>query len=273
MNKSFNTLIPPQPEILRSLAEALNQEYPDQREVAGLLRKDVALYSTILKAANSPYYGLAVEITSVERALSLLGFERIFSLVRLTLMKNSLAKTGRMERFWDTARDVSELSTLIASRLTHLNKDDVYTCGMLHDCGLPLMVQAFEGFRDFLQQHGNLSTGELESAEVAKFGFSHYQVGSRMAERWLLPQYLADAIRLQPQIDDVLNDRIEATERARELLSVLTLAQDISEEYRYYWRINQKQGLPAVQQALRYLGVIDLDYLNLKDEILESMGA
>lgn len=271
--KNFNTLIPPQPEILHSLAKALNQEDPSQREVADLLRKDVALYSTILKAANSPYYGLAVEVTSVERALSLLGFERIFSLVRLTLMKNSLQKTGRMERFWDTARDVSELSTLIAKRLTRLNKDDVYTCGMLHDCGLPLMVQAFEGFREFLQENGNLTANELEQAETEKFGFSHYKVGARMAERWLLPQYLADAIRLQPQIDEVLSDHVEVSDKTRELLSVLTLAQDISEEYRYYWRIAPKQELSRLQPALRYLSIIDLDYLNLRDEILEGMGA
>ncbi|SEG79320.1 HDOD domain-containing protein [Marinobacterium lutimaris] len=273
MQKHFNTLIPPQPEILISLARAFQAEDPDQRQIADLLRKDVALYSMILKAANSPYYGLAVEITSVERALSLLGFQRIFSLVRLTLMKNSLQKTGRMERFWDTAQDVSELSTVIAQRLTRLNKDDVYTCGMLHDCGLPLMVQGFDNYRDFLLKNGNLSAAELEQAETQQFGFSHYRVGARMAERWLLPQYIADTIRLQPQIDAVLEDRIEVADHTRELLCVLTLAQDISEAYRYYWRISPKQELSRLQPALAHLGIVDLDYLNLKDEILEGMGA
>lgn len=270
---SVNTLIPPQPEILLALAKALKAEYPSQQKVAELLKKDVALYSTILKAANSPYYGLAVKVTSVERALSLLGFERIFTLVKLTLMKNSLKKTGRMERFWDTARDVSELSVEIAARISKLDKDDVYTAGMLHDCGLPLMIQAFDGFREFLVEHGNLAPSDLELAEEEAFGFSHYKVGARMAERWLLPQYVADAIRLQPQTADVLNYRIEAGENTRKLLAVLTLAQDISEEYRYYWRISEKQEFSRLQPALDYLEIIDLDYLNLKDEILEGMGA
>ena len=85
-----------------------------------------------------------------------------------------------MERFWDTARDVGELSMLIAARLTKLNKDDVYTCGMLHDCGLPLMIQAFEDFRGFLQENSNLSPRELESAETETFGFNHYQVAVRL---------------------------------------------------------------------------------------------
>lgn len=273
MEKSFSTIIPPQPEVLVELASEFNSEEPNQRKIADLLKTDVALYSTILKTVNSPYYGLAVTVTSVERALSLLGIDRVFSLVRLTIMRNTLKKTGRLERFWDTAKDVSQLSVQVAAQFTDLSRDDAYTLGMLHDCGLPLMVQAFPKYRPFLAEAGNLEPAEFEIKERELFGFSHFQVGARMAERWFLPQHVADAIRLQPQVENALNDRLEADDATLNLLAVLALAQDISSEYRYYWRIAPKHELSRLQPALTFLSTSDIDYLNFKEQVLENMGA
>lgn len=269
----FNSLIPPQPEVLIEIARLLKADNPDQAKIAALIKTDVALYSVILKSINSPYYGLRVSVTSIEHAIRLLGLEQIYNLARLTILRNTLKKTGRMERFWDTAKDVSQLSLKITSILDlKINKDDIYTLGMLHDCGLPLMVQAFEGFREFLQTSPHSSISELDLRERDGFNFSHYQIGARMAERWNLPQHVADAIRLQPQINDVLTDRIDTDEKTRHLLAVLALAQDISAEYRYYWRIQPTQQLEQLQPALRFLATTDYDYLTFKEQLIEEMA-
>lgn len=271
MEKSFSALIPPQPEILLALNSELKSENPDQARIAQLLKSDVSLYSNILKTVNSPYYGLVTTVTSIELALRLLGLERIFSLVRLTILRNTLGKTGRMERFWDTAKDISTLSTQIAPKVSSVSQDDAFTLGMLHDCGIPLMVQAFPGYRDFLQGAGNLEPAEYERQEQELFGFSHYQVGARMAERWYLPQHITDAIKYQPRMQDVLEDRIDVDERTRHLLAVLALAQDVSTEYRYYWRIAPKQELSRLKPALHFLALVDLDFLELKDQLIEQI--
>lgn len=268
----FNSLIPPQPEVLIEIAHLLKAEHPDQAKIAVLIKTDVALYSVILNSINSPYYGLRVSVTSIEHAIRLLGLEQIYNLVRLTILRNTLKKTGRMERFWDTAKDVSQLSLKITNILRlKLNKDDIYTLGMLHDCGLPLMVQAFEGFREFLHASPHSSISELDHREREKFNFSHYQIGARMAERWNLPQHVADAIRLQPQINDTLTDRIDADEKTRHLLAVLALAQDISTEYRYYWRIQPAQQLEQLRPALHFLATTEYDYLTFKEQLIEEM--
>jgi HD-like signal output (HDOD) protein len=269
----FNSLIPPQPEVLLGIARLLKAENPDQSRIAALIKTDVALYSVVLKSINSPYYGLRVSVTSIEHAISLLGLEQIYNLVRLTILRNTLKKTGRMERFWDTAKDVSQLSLKVADKLRlRLNKDDIYTLGMLHDCGLPLMVQAFAGYREFLHSSPNLSVPELDRQEREVFGFSHYQIGARMAERWNLPQHVANAIRLQPQINSVLMDKIVTAEKTRHLLAVLVLAQDISAEYRYYWRIQPTQQIEHLQPALRFLATTDYDFLTLKEQLIEEMA-
>jgi HD-like signal output (HDOD) protein len=273
MNDSrFNSLIPPQPEVLVEITRRLRADQPDLASIAALIKSDVALYSVVLKTINSPYYGLKVSVTSIEHAISLLGLSQIYNLVRLTILRNTLKKTGRMDRFWDTAKDVSQLSLKLADLLNlRLSKDDIYTLGMLHDCGLPLMVQAFSGFREFLRSASNLSATDLDREEREQFGFSHYQLGARMAERWHLPQHVADAIALQPQMDAVLCDEIDTDEKARHLLAVLVLAQDISSAYRYYWRIQPTQQIEQLQPALRFLATTDYDYLTLKEKLIEEM--
>jgi len=270
---SFNSLIPPQPEILVQLNKQCKLAHPELGVIAALIKNDVAIYAAILKSINSPYYGLAVRITSIEHAINLLGFERVLNLIRLIIMHNTLKKTGRMERFWDTARDVSKLSVSLAESLClGINTDDQQALGMLHDCGLPLMIQAFKDYRDFLRDHPGCNSNTLEQAELTRFGLSHYQVGARMTERWYLPAHIAESIRLQPQRLDVLTDRIDADERSRHLLAILTLAQDISTEYRYYWRISSTEHVEAVKAAQAFLGILEYDYLNIKEGLIETMA-
>ncbi len=273
MQKSFSSLIPPQPEILLQLAQQCRQDDPDIPRIARLINRDVAVYSAILKVVNSPCYGLPNQITSIPHAISLLGIERVFSQVRLIILRNTLSKTGRMERFWDTAQDVSRISLILADRLDlNINRDELYTLGMLHDCGLPLMVQAFDDYRDFLRDSQGYDCATLQQQEAQHFGFSHYQLGARMAERWYLPTAIVESIRLQPDLLEVLQDRIEAQESSRHLLALLTLAQDISAEYRYYWRIRHSDTHTRVAAALAFLALPEYDYLSLKETLIDAMA-
>lgn len=270
---NFRSLIPPQPEILLKLAELFRHKDPDLKKISALIKQDVALYALILKTINSPFYGLKAPVTSVEHAINLLGTGQVFNLVRLTIMRNTLKKTGRMERFWDTAKDVSDLSLRLHTRMNlKLSRDDIHTLGMLHDCGLPLMVQAFPDFRDTLRKAPCYNAREMEVLQQQVYGFSHYQVGSRMAERWFLPQYIADSIRHQPQLEEVLSDSIKVDERTRDLLALLTLAQDISAEFRYYWRIQPSDLAPRVNLALACLALTDYDYLNIKESLIDALN-
>lgn len=136
------------------------------------------------------------------------------------------------------------------------------------------MVQAFQGYRDFLRDTPGYDSTQLQQQELEleRFGLSHYQIGARMAEHWYLPTPIVESIRLQPELTEVLADRVEAQERSRTLLAILTLAQDISAEYRYYWRIRHNDTSPRIQAALSFLAVPEYDYLSLKESLIESMA-
>src|ERR1700690_687154 len=47
------------------------------REIAALIQTEPALYARVLRVANSPYYGKMRSVTTVERAIVLLGLDAV----------------------------------------------------------------------------------------------------------------------------------------------------------------------------------------------------
>jgi len=238
-----------------------------------LIKADVALFSSVISSANSAYYGFSQKITSIERALSLLGLSRIFTIVQLAALKNSLSAVGPMERFWDSAAEVATISALLAQRFTTLSSDEAYTLGMLHDCGIPLMMRAHPEYRDFLRTLNSSSLTEINACEVEQYGTSHYQLGAELARKWDFPETIASAIARQPSYHDTFAEPNDENEAMRINLCLLLLARDISDIYRHFWRITDRTT-PFIDltPALTFLGISDFEYADTKEDLLALLG-
>ena len=73
------------------------------KELEELIKIDPGLTTKILKVANSALYARQREITTLQMAITLLGFKNIKSLVILTTASNVFAKQSKTEfykEFW-----------------------------------------------------------------------------------------------------------------------------------------------------------------------------
>lgn len=273
VNKKY--FIPSRPEVLIELSRMMASQDLDIDAICDTLKRDVALFSAVLATVNSAYFGLVKKITSVDHAVSLLGIKRVYSIVRLTALRNSLSQLGPMERFWDTGEDVAHICALLARRFTHIPEDDAYTVGMLHDCGLPLMMHNFQQFKPFLREIKGENLSLLHRAEVEAFGTSHYELGHLMTTEWNMPEYVCKAIHHQPDYGAFLRETDEENENARILLSLLLLAKEISRKYRTYWRV-QQPDIPLIsdmEAPLQVLSICDYDFMDFRDDILAQLQA
>ena len=143
--------------------------------IAAILREDQALSARVLKIANSAFYRLSRQIGSIKSAVLMLGQKTIRNLALTVTMSGAIQKpiTGyglpRGELFRHSlvvARAASE----IAKETNRSIADEAYTAGLLHDIG-----------KLVLDEH-------IES-----------RVGAILAEKWELPDFLADAIRSHRQ--------------------------------------------------------------------------
>ena len=65
--------VPPQPQIMVDLQMEQVMPNPDLKNIARLISQDPGLSGALLKLVNSPFFGLANRITSIQRAVNLLA--------------------------------------------------------------------------------------------------------------------------------------------------------------------------------------------------------
>lgn len=265
-------VIPARPDVLVNLTDALQQKDPDFLYIAYLIKQDVALYTSVLSNVNSAYYGLSSEVTSIERAISLLGLDRIFKIVQLAALKNSLPCTGPLERFWDTATEVAHISAILAQQFGKVDPDEAYTLGMLHDTGIPILLRANPHYKDFLKKCGKLSIQQVKTWEISTFGVDHYELASELAKQWNISATTVEALKRQPNYQETFQEPSDNHEQMRLSLCILLLARDISDAYRYFWRIpDAEDSFLNIQPILMFLGISEYEYADLKEDITQAL--
>ncbi|MBQ0783710.1 MAG: HDOD domain-containing protein [Amphritea sp.] len=266
-------LIPPRPETLITLSSLLKQSEPNLDAVVNVIKADVSLFTVVMSTANSPVFSGASKFKTLRQAVMRLGLKRLYTLTELILLRKSLSKTGRLDRFWDTAIEVAELAAELAPKLSKENPDQAYALGMLHDCGVPLMMENFPDYREFLTQHDGLQHASLSQKEREAFGVDHFSVGAEIAESWKMPNDICDAIRLQVYYPtSLLTSADQIGESSKMLFCLVLLAKNISERYRRYWRIDSSRiENYELKHALEYLGLPDVDYLDIRDGYLDQL--
>ena len=170
-----------------------------------IITRDPALTATVLKLANSAYYGMAREITTIERAVTVLGFDTIKNLA-LTISVFHVFKTREgqlldLKNLWYhslgaglAAKHLALHSPMLAADKTL--PDQAFICGILHDIGKIAFAQNLPAeMAEILKQ---THEGSLAQHEVEKniLGFNHQKAGQAMADLWNFPEDYQTVIRL-----------------------------------------------------------------------------
>ncbi|NSW83460.1 MULTISPECIES: HDOD domain-containing protein [Syntrophothermus] len=176
-------------------------EDPDStaEDVNRVITQDQGLTAKVLRLANSAYYGFPRRIRTVTEATVLLGFQTIKSLALAASVSEVLNREVQgyalpAGELWRHSQAVAISCRMIARTVKFRNQEEAYTAGLLHDIGKVILnrhlQEAYQEVIDSVQKNG---TSFIE-AEEKILGFNHAQVGSRIAEKWNLPDGLVEAI-------------------------------------------------------------------------------
>lgn len=190
--------LPVHPQALSAILQLDDHTEMNFRELDSLIRVDQGISAGILKLANSSFYSRGNKITSLQNAISLLGFKLIRSMVVLLTTK-SLFEVGNYEKFrvlvYRHSVVVAIVSKSLAAELglAHL-QEEAFIAGLLHDIGKVILnVQDRAKFIEALKLSLEQGLNSLE-AERRVFGLDHTEVGRAAAEAWRLPELLVHAI-------------------------------------------------------------------------------
>lgn len=223
--------IPACPEILIELDRELRRDDCDQREIARLISRDVALSGHVMQVVNSPMFSNGREITSIMQALTILGTKQVFDLVVAGLLRSAMSDNSEgslsLDRFWDNSARTARLAAEVAKRLRRVAPDKAYTFGLFHDCGMPLLMKRFPNYKDVLIEANSDQERSFTEIEEKHLGTHHAVVGYFLARRWKLPEFLAKGILHHHDYLLLLDDEALSIE-SRLVIAVSALAEHIA---------------------------------------------
>ena len=196
----------PLPAAAARLIEILSTEDPDIDKAVAAIRFDQALTAGVLREANSPAGGARYRIHGIKDAVVRIGLptvlqlalrQHLHSALRQPLEPYGLTSTG----LWRHAA----AAALGAETILHWIPGSVppmaFTAALLHDAGKLILARHLNPdlqaeIRQVIAEQG----ATYHQAELKVMGFSHADVGSRMALEWNLGEEVAGAIAVHHEL-------------------------------------------------------------------------
>lgn len=169
-------------------------------ELGSLLNTDPALASRVLKVANSAYYGMSGNVSSLHMAATLLGSG---TLMQILLMVGNAKALGRSldgyglgsGQLWRHSLAVAVCSGLIEKKQPGSDEEEAFFAGLMHDSGKIILDSYVLERKDLFTRYASLTRESLSAVEQKILGFTHGEIGYELCRKWNLPDHMATAIR------------------------------------------------------------------------------
>ena len=190
--------LPSLPRTVALLMNELAQREPSLRRLNLLFGSDPVLAARLLELANAPAHQLTRQVAGISEALVLLGSAPLQTLVSsATLGTAARAVPGiNLQQFWRYSLHTAKLARSLAG-VVFQNPTAAYTAGLLHGLGELLIhlgnPQKAQSMNTLVLPL-DMRRGKIEQRIL---GYSYSHVSAALAQRWLLPQVVVDALQYQ----------------------------------------------------------------------------
>ncbi len=178
------------------IVEATDGVDTSAKQLGSLLSADVALASRVMKLANSAYFGMRGRVTSLQLAVTVVGFTTVRTMATVALTE--LADESRLpEDFWTVSTQLAVAASQLAPHFSY-QPGDALCLGVLAQLGSALLYQYdTEGYEELLASEPSFAGRRRE--EAARYGMSSAELTATALETWGFPEPLIVPLR---RVDD-----------------------------------------------------------------------
>jgi len=256
--------LPSLPDVVLKIRKMLESDNCDFERISQAVSVDPVLVSRLFVFANSAYYNRAnIKADTLDAAISRLGFEVVRNTAMSLAMKqlHNSDKNGEaakhQQAVWARGMKLSCMSYTIAKKLSSLNRETAYLCGLMHEVGKLYILTKAEDFPEFL--------GNPESLEAVMEEWNP-QISKSIIESWGFPEEVAESsdpathvnhdTETQPTLVDVMVVAKMLVDGKDEKLSTVFEEDDsctklgVSEEVAADIMLAYRDKLKSMQQSL-----------------------
>jgi putative nucleotidyltransferase with HDIG domain len=200
--------LPSLPIIVVELLNSFGQSDISTSAMANKVSQDQSLSAKTLRLANSSFYGLQRKVTTIQQAITVLGFDSVRTLITAAGVIGNFSDEKHpsfdFTNFWRHAIGTAVCAKELA-RVKNLNQDYAFISGLLHDIGVLVLVTRFpEQYSQVLSYRGQHGCYRIEAERVV-LGLDHTVVGRALAEYWKFPLLIQKSITNHhaPELQDL----------------------------------------------------------------------
>ncbi|WP_321371482.1 HDOD domain-containing protein [uncultured Desulfuromusa sp.] len=186
--------LPSPPAVAVQILNAVQKEEAALCDLVKIISADPALTGKMLQIANSSFYALKNKVSSIDRALSVMGTNVIkniaLSFVIATDFRGEKQSNFNFDSYWRRSVTAAVAADLLSQQLGQKD-DDIFVTALLQDIGmLVLFMNKKCAYSDLLQE-ASLSAAPLSDLERHHYSFDHQQVGAVLTRKWGLPESIS----------------------------------------------------------------------------------
>jgi len=193
INKQIN--LPSPPVVIQKLQQCMTESDVGSHELAHIIETDQSFTARILRLVNSPFYGFAGKIVSVDEAIAMLGLNTIHQLLLATSLLNTIKVENKaldLNQFWLHSFGVGVVAKHLLSKRDKEMQNQGFLGGILHDIGRLIFVRLDPAL--FIKFYSADTTVVDLQTEKEFFGIDHEKLGEILARKWNFPEGISLAI-------------------------------------------------------------------------------
>jgi HD-like signal output (HDOD) protein len=203
------------PEVTTRIVEVVEDPKSTAADMHSIVKNDPALAAKILKVVNSAFYGLPAQVSSLDRAIVMLGMSAVKN-IALAASLSRLFQPGEICKGFG-ARDLWThcIAVGVCGRMLGAagacRDEEAFVAGLVHDLGLMIEYQLFPQKLRQVAEKVLADGGDFCALEREIIGADHQTFGFTVASKWKFPPGLRYAIgshhdpsKLQPELKRVV---------------------------------------------------------------------
>jgi HD-like signal output (HDOD) protein len=193
---SIDTMAAQRP-VAAQIVSVANSDDTSAKVLSKILSSDVALASRVMKLANSAYFGMRGRVTSLQFAVTVVGFTTVRTMATVAL--TNLDDESRLpEDFWEVTTSLALAAATLAPRFGE-RPQDALCLGLLAQMGAALLHHNDrEGYAEITADQPTF-VGRRQ-AESRRYGLNSLRLTSIALEQWGFPSTMVVPLK---HVDDL----------------------------------------------------------------------
>lgn len=216
--------LPTMPIVAAQMIELINSPNTSAAMLAKVVAKDPAVSARVLKIANSSFYSMSRQVTTLSTAIVILGERTLKNLVLAAGMRGMHQSFGQNEQMlWEDSMVCALGSRFLARKLLLADPEEAFMAGLFRHIGKVVINNQNAEDKQLISEMIRFEGPELAEHERRVFGATHAEIGAAVLEHWQLTEAMSLVALHHFDVDlSAIED-----ENARNLICLTSIASEL----------------------------------------------